>query len=296
MRVNRKGIILAGGSGTRLHPLTTSISKQLLPVFDKPMIYYPLSTLMLAGIRDILIITTPRDLPAFRDLLGDGSQFGIALDYAEQPSPDGLAQAFIIGESFIGEDDVTLILGDNIFYSQGMREMLANVGQRPDGATVFGYYVNNPADYGVVEFDYAGAVISIEEKPVEPKSHFAVTGLYFYDNRVVEIARSLTPSARGELEITDVNSRYLAEGKLNVELFSRGTAWLDTGQHTHLLDAGNFVRIVEERQGLKIACPEEVAYNMGFISAEDLRKQGEQLIKSGYGQYLLEILSTPTPS
>ena len=291
----RKGIILAGGSGTRLHPLTMSVSKQLLPVYDKPMIYYPLSTLMLAGIQDILVISTPRDLPAFRELMGDGSQWGLALSYAEQPSPDGLAQAFIIGQDFVGNDPVTLILGDNIFYAQGMTELLGRVSAQTEGATVFGYYVSNPQDYGVVTFDGDGKAISIEEKPVQPSSHYAVTGLYFYDNDVVEIAKNLKPSPRGELEITDVNSQYLAAGKLDVEVFSRGTAWLDTGQHTHLLDAANFVRIVEERQGLKIACPEEIAYKMGFINADDLRRQGEILIKSGYGQYLLQILDTQTP-
>jgi len=291
----RKGIILAGGSGTRLHPLTMSVSKQLLPVYDKPMIYYPLSTLMLAGIQDILVISTPRDLPAFRELMGDGSQWGLTLSYAEQPSPDGLAQAFIIGQDFVGNDPATLILGDNIFYAQGMTELLGRVSAQTEGATVFGYYVSNPQDYGVVTFDRDGKAISIEEKPVQPTSHYAVTGLYFYDNDVVEIAKNLKPSPRGELEITDVNSRYLAAGKLDVEVFSRGTAWLDTGQHTHLLDAANFVRIVEERQGLKIACPEEIAYKMGFIDADDLRRQGEILIKSGYGQYLLQILDTQTP-
>lgn len=295
MNNGRKGIILAGGSGTRLHPLTMSVSKQLLPVFDKPMIYYPLSTLMLSGIRDILIISTPRDLPAFKDLLGDGSKWGINLSYAAQPSPDGLAQAFIIGEQFIGSDNVTLILGDNIFYAQGMRDKLGAVANQEKGATVFGYYVSNPEDYGVVTFDKSGRAVSIEEKPTNPTSNFAVTGLYYYDNRVIDIAKSLKPSHRGELEITDINSTYLEEGELNVEIFSRGTAWLDTGQHAHLLDAGNFVRIVEERQGLKIACPEEIAYKMGFITAGELREQGEALIKSGYGQYLLHILDSNTP-
>lgn len=272
-----------------------SVSKQLLPVFDKPMIYYPLSTLMLSGITDILIISTPRDLPAFQDLLGDGSQWGLNLNYAEQPSPDGLAQAFIIGDKFIGNDNVTLILGDNIFYAQGMREKLGSVAEQTSGATVFGYYVSNPEDYGVVEFNRDGKAVSIEEKPESPKSNFAVTGLYYYDNDVVDIAKRLKPSPRGELEITDVNVQYLKRGDLKVEVFSRGTAWLDTGQHAHLLDAANFVRIVEERQGLKIACPEEIAYKMGFIDAAQLQKLGAALIKSGYGQYLLQILDNQTP-
>ena len=245
---------------------------------------------MLAGIQDILLITTPRDAIAFQHLLGDGRKFGINLQYAEQPSPDGIAQAFVIGKSFIGENAVSLILGDNIFYSQGMRELLTGVSARKENATVFGYYVKNPEDYGVVEFNSQGKVISLEEKPNKPKSNFAITGLYFYDNQVIEMAESLSPSKRGELEITEINSLYLQQERLNVELFSRGTAWLDTGQHTHLLDASNFVRIVEERQGLKIACPEEVAYNMGFISADDLRKLGERLSTNDYGQYLLKIL------
>ena len=268
-----------------------SISKQLLPVFDKPMIYYPLSMLMLSGITDILVISTPRDLPAFQDLLGDGSQWGINLQYAEQPSPDGLAQSFIIGEDFIGSDNVTLILGDNIFYAQGMSSLLAEVSAQQSGATVFGYYVSNPSDYGVVSFDADGRAQSIEEKPTNPKSHYAVTGLYYYDNDVVEIAKGLKPSPRGELEITDLNMVYLERGDLDVQLFSRGTAWLDTGQHSHLLDAANFVRIVEERQGLKIACPEEIAYSKNWITAEDLKKRARKLKKNGYGQYLMRLIS-----
>ena len=288
----RKGIILAGGSGTRLYPLTTSISKQLLPVYDKPMIYYPLSTLMLSGIRDILIISTPRDLPLFKNLLDTGEQWGINLQYAEQPIPNGIAQAFIIAEDFIGDDSVTLILGDNIFYGLGMTQQLNEIYNRELGATVFGYRVRNPQDYGVVEFNEKGEVTSIVEKPAHPRSHYAITGLYFYDNQVIDIARSLTPSARGELEITDVNSQYLQQEQLRVELFSRGTAWLDTGQPEHLLDAANFVRIVEERQGLKIATPEESAYRMGFIDGAQLRQLADPLIKSSYGQYLLEILES----
>ena len=267
-----------------------SVSKQLLPIYDKPMIYYPLSTLMQAGITEILIISTPRDVPAFMDLLGSGEQWGISINYAEQPSPDGLAQAFIIGDSFIGDDSVCLILGDNIFYADDMPNKLQQVAAQESGATVFGYYVSNPHDYGVVDFDDDDNAISIEEKPSNPKSHYAVTGLYFYDNDVVDIAKSLTPSKRGELEITDVNIQYLNASKLQVEILSRGTAWLDTGQHEHLLDAASFVRIVEQRQGLKIACPEEVAYQMGYINTSQLQQLAEPLIKSGYGQYLLKVI------
>ncbi len=288
--MNRKGIILAGGSGTRLHPITLGISKQLLPIYDKPMIYYPLSVLMLAGIREILVISTPEDLPNFRKLLGDGSQFGITLSYAEQPSPDGLAQAFIIGEDFIGNDNCCLILGDNIFYGQHFTEKLQAAAARSHGATIFGYHVSDPERFGVVEFDKEGRAISIEEKPLNPKSSYAVTGLYFYDNRVVDVARSIRPSQRGELEITDVNRFYLEDQSLKVEMLGRGFAWLDTGTHESLLDAGQFVHTIEKRQGFKVACLEEIAFHNGWISAGHLRQQGESLKKTGYGQYLLALL------
>jgi glucose-1-phosphate thymidylyltransferase len=286
----RKGIILAGGSGTRLYPITRSTSKQLLPVYDKPMIYYPLSTLMLAGIRDVLVITTPQDHDRFHELLGDGAPWGMNIGYATQPSPDGLAQAFTIGADFIGHDPSCLVLGDNIFYGHGLPELLAQAGARPDGATVFGYYVADPERYGVVEFDESGRAVSIEEKPARPRSHYAVTGLYFYDNEVVSIARSLRPSARGEYEITDVNRAYLERGALHVELMGRGFAWLDTGTHESLLQAGMFIGTIQERQGLMVACPEEIAFRHGWISAEAVEALAAPLRKSGYGHYLMGLL------
>lgn len=280
---------MAGGSGTRLHPITKGVSKQMLPIYDKPMIYYPLSTLMLAGIREILVISTPEDLPGFQKLLGDGSQFGLELSYAEQPSPDGLAQAFIIGEDFIGENNVCLVLGDNIFFGQRFSEGLREAVSRERGATVFGYHVTDPERFGVVEFDDQGKAVSIEEKPRQPKSNYAVTGLYFYDNDVVNIAKNVQPSERGELEITDVNNAYLQRGDLHVSLLGRGFAWLDTGTHDSLIQAGTFVQTVEHRQGFKIACLEEIAYQNQWISEQQLRQQGEALGKTGYGQYLMAV-------
>jgi len=285
-----KGIILAGGSGTRLHPITLGVSKQLVPIYDKPMIYYPLSTLMLAGIRDILVITTPHEQDGFKRLLGDGGQFGIRLAWAAQPRPEGLAQAFVIGREFVGTDGAALALGDNIFYGNDLPQILKQAATRTAGATVFAYRVRDPQRYGVVEFGKDGRAIGLEEKPQKPRSHYAVTGLYFYDNRVLEIAGALKPSARGELEITDVNRAYLEKGELHVEVLGRGMAWLDTGTHEALLSASTFIQAIEERQDLKVACPEEVAFNLGYISAADLRRQAEDLSKSEYGQYLLRLI------
>lgn len=290
-----KGIMLAGGSGTRLHPLTATVSKQLMPVYDKPLIYYPLATLMQSGIRDILIITSPRDQLAYADLLGDGSQWGINLQYTIQASPDGLAQAFLLGEDFIGQNPVCLVLGDNIFYGAGFTSKLRRVAQRSDGASVFAYYVHDPERYGVVEFDAEGRAIGIEEKPDAPRSHYAVTGLYFYDNDVISVAKGITPSARGELEITDVNRHYLEQGSLQVEVMGQGTAWLDTGTHQSLLDAGNFIRVIEERQGLKVACLEEIAYRLGYITADEVLALAAPLVKSGYGAYLETMVSEGGP-
>ncbi|MGI8909207.1 MAG: glucose-1-phosphate thymidylyltransferase RfbA [Rubrobacteraceae bacterium] len=293
--VNRKGIVLAGGSGTRLYPLTHVVSKQLLPVYDKPLIYYPLSTLMLAGIRDILVISTPEDLPRFERLLGDGSHWGISLSHAVQPEPLGLADAFVVGREFVGKDPVALVLGDNIFYGQGFGQTLRRASARTDGATVFGYYVRDPERYGVVEFDGDGTVLSIEEKPERPRSHYAITGLSFSDNGVLDIAAGMEPSARGELEITDVNVEYLRRGKLSVELMGRGMAWLDSGTHEALLEANTFIETIEKRQGLKVSCPEEISYRMGYIDAEQVARLAKPLTKNNYGQYLLDLLEEWRP-